>query len=108
MIGDPEEDEELSWRPPCETDDETALEFPGSPPPRKAAGEPDYSHPLLAPLARTQDAVARLEARVQAASPAVAEGLRARMSYREVAGWLSYAHVWIQDSSRRPCPAMPV
>jgi hypothetical protein len=36
-----------------------------------------------------------LETGVELASPAVAEGLRARLSYREAAGWLGYAHVWI-------------
>ena len=30
-----------------------------------------------------------------AASPAVAEGLRARIAYREAAGWLAHAHTWI-------------
>ncbi|MGH7086633.1 MAG: helix-turn-helix domain-containing protein, partial [Acetobacteraceae bacterium] len=65
--------------------------------------EPDSTHPLLTPLARAQDAVARLEARAEAASPAVAEGLRARMSYREAAGWLAHAHIWIhpQDLALR-------
>jgi hypothetical protein len=29
------------------------------------------------------------------ASAAVAEGLRARLSYREASGWLSHSHVWI-------------
>lgn len=102
MTGDPEEDEEF-WRPPWETDDETALEPPGPPRLRRPPAEPDFTHPLLAPLARAQGAVARLEARTEAASPAVAEGLRARMSYREAAGWLSHSHVWIhpQDLALR-------
>jgi hypothetical protein len=65
------------------------------------------THPSLwssrTPLARAQDAVARLEARTEAASPAVAEGLRARMAYREAAGWLAHAHIWIhpQDLALR-------
>jgi hypothetical protein len=29
------------------------------------------------------------------ASPAVVEGLRARMSYLEAAGWLAHAYAWI-------------
>jgi hypothetical protein len=34
---------------------------------------PDYAHhPLLAPLAKAQDAVARLEARAEAAPPDIA------------------------------------
>ncbi len=61
----------------------------------KQPAEPDYDHPLLTPLARAQDAVARLEAQAEMASAAVAEGLRARMSYLEAAGWLSYVHIWI-------------
>jgi len=98
-----EDDEDQWWRPPWETDDDAALEPPGPPPLRKLATGPDHTHPLLAPLARAQDAVARLEARVGAASPAVAEGLRARMAYREAAGWLSHAHIWIhpQDLALR-------
>ena len=88
------EDEEAWWRPPWEDDE--ADEPPGGPPPRrKPAVEPDYAHPLLGPLARAQDGLARLEARTEAASAAVAEGLRARMAYREAAGWLMRAHVWI-------------
>jgi HTH DNA binding domain len=87
-------DEEEDWfRPVWETEDE--LDPPGPPRPRKQPVEPDYRHPLLTPLARAQDAVARLEARAEMASDAVAEGLRARLSYREAAGWLRCAHVWI-------------
>jgi hypothetical protein len=56
---------------------------------------PGDSHPLLQPLADAQDAVARLEASVAAASPAVAEGLRARIAYREAAGWLAHEHTWV-------------
>jgi signal transduction histidine kinase len=52
-------------------------------------------HPLLSPLAEAQDAVARLEATAAAASPAIAQGLRARIAYREAAGWLAHAHTWI-------------
>src|SRR5271163_4737916 len=95
MSGSQEDDEEVWWRPPWETDDEPALEPPGTPSPRKAAVEPDYTHPLLTPLAQAQDAIARLEARAEAASPAVAEGLRARIAYREAAGWLTYSNIWI-------------
>lgn len=94
MTGDPEDDEGFWFKPPWETDDEATLEPPG--PLRRApkpAAEPDYDHPLLAPLARAQDALARLEAKAEAASEAAAEGLRARMAYREAAGWLRHAHV---------------
>jgi hypothetical protein len=96
MPGDPEEDDDSWFKPVWETEDEEALEPPG---PlrhvRKSAAEPDYYHPLLTPLARAQDAVARLEAKVETASGAVAEGLRARIAYLEAAGWLRHAHVWI-------------
>jgi hypothetical protein len=86
------EDDDL-FRPPWETD--PALDPPGRPRAQKRAVEPDYDHPLLAPLARAQDALARLEAKAEMASEAVAEGLRARMSYLEAAGWLRFAHVGI-------------
>jgi hypothetical protein len=60
-------------------------------------------HPLLTPLAEAQDAVARLEATAITTSPDVVEGLRARISYREAAGWLAHAHTWIhpQDLALR-------
>jgi hypothetical protein len=94
MIGsDGEEDEDFPFRPVWETEEET--EPPGKPRARPVAKEPDYTHPLLAPLARAQDAVARLDARTEAAPANIAEGLRARLSYREASGWLAYSHVWI-------------
>jgi hypothetical protein len=101
MSGSQEDEDEAWWKPPWETNDE--IEPPGPPRPRQPATEPDYDHPLLTPLARAQDAVARLEARTEAASPAVAEGLRARMAYREAAGWLAHDHIWIhpQDLALR-------
>jgi HTH DNA binding domain len=93
-MSDEVENEEEDWfRPVWETEDEP--DPPGRPRPRKAAAEPDYAHPLLTPLARAQDALARLEARAEMASDAVAEGLRARLSYLEAAGWLRCAHIWI-------------
>ena len=96
MPDDPAVDDDDFWfRPVWETDDEVALDPPGAPRTRKPPSEPDYDHPLLTPLARAQDAVARLEAKAESASPAVAEGLRARMAYLEAAGWLRCAHVWI-------------
>jgi hypothetical protein len=52
-------------------------------------------HPLLAPLAEAQDGVARLEATAATASAAVVEGLRARVAYREAAGWLAHSHTWV-------------
>jgi hypothetical protein len=95
MTGDPEDDAGLWLRPVWETEDESVLEPPGRPRARKAPAEPDYDHPLLTPLARAQDAVARLQAKTEMASAVVAEGLRARMSYLEASGWLRHAHLWI-------------
>jgi hypothetical protein len=97
MPGDPEEEDEFWFKPVWETEDEASLEPPGPPlfRARKTAAEPDFNHPLLTPLAAAQDAVARLEAKTEAASDAVADGLRARMAYLEAAGWLAHAHVWI-------------
>jgi HTH DNA binding domain len=95
MPGDPEETDDGWFRPPWEIDEDADLEPPGRPLPRNPATEPDYRHPLLLPLARALDALTRLEVRAEAASPPAAEGLRARMSYREASGWLAHAHVWI-------------
>jgi hypothetical protein len=50
---------------------------------------------LLLPLARAQGALARLEATAAAASAAVQEGLRARLAFREAAGWLAHHGHWI-------------
>jgi HTH DNA binding domain len=90
-----DEEEDAAWfRPVWETDDEPTP--PGRVPSR--AGRyvpPDYTHPLLSPLAQAQDAVARLEARLDVADDAVASGLRARAAYREAAGLLAFSHVWI-------------
>src|SRR5690349_13609014 len=88
-----EEEEDEAWWRPVWADEET--EPPGTLRRPKPAGAPDYGHQLLAPLARAQDAVARLEARAEAADPGIAEGLRARMAYREAAGWLQFAQVSI-------------
>jgi hypothetical protein len=103
MPGDPRNDDESWFKPVWEFEDE--LEPPGPFRARKPAPEPDYDHPLMTPLAAAQDAVARLEAKVETASEAVAEGLRARMSYLEAAGWLRShfsVHPWdlaLRDAS---------
>jgi hypothetical protein len=55
----------------------------------------EEARPLLLPLARAQDALARLEAAAAAASAAVREGLWARLSFREAAGWLAHQGHWI-------------
>ena len=51
--------------------------------------------PLLLPLARAQDAVARLEAGVETASEDVAAGLRARVSLHEASGYLGHRHTTV-------------
>lgn len=51
--------------------------------------------PLLMPLARTQDALARLETGVEGASPEVASGLRARVSLHEASGYLGHRHTTV-------------
>ena len=89
MESDGEDEDDNPWRPVWETDDEA--DPPGRRHSRQAAAAADYAHPLLGPLARAQDAIARLEAHTEAAPPAIAEGLRARLAYREAAGWLMYA-----------------
>jgi hypothetical protein len=96
MSGDPEKEEkEDLFRPVWELDDDDELEPPGPVRARKRAPAPDYNHRLMTPLVKAHDAVARLESKLEMASEAVAEGLRARMSYLEAAGWLEHAHVRI-------------
>jgi hypothetical protein len=105
MSGDPEDNDLEGWfRPPWESDDEEALEAPGRRlRGRKAASDIDYDHPLLTPLARAQDALARLQVKAEMASPAVVEGLRARLSYREAAGWLNCWGQWIDPLDLALC-----
>jgi hypothetical protein len=51
---------------------------------------------LLTPVADASAALARLDARLEAADPAVADGLRARLALREAAGWLAHQHgTWV-------------
>ena len=72
-------DEDDAWlRPPWEDAD--------PPPVRHRAAPPRAHEALLIPLARAQDAVARLEASVAAAPEDVATGLRARLALFEAAG----------------------
>ena len=56
---------------------------------------PDNPRTLLLPLARAQDAVARLEAATAAVSAAVRDGLWTRVAFREAAGWLAHQGHWI-------------
>jgi hypothetical protein len=66
----------------------------------KPSRVPSYNdeHPLLFPLSQAQDALTRLDALTSAASPSVAEGVRARLAFREASGWLSYSHVWVHHN----------
>ena len=105
MPGDPEEkdDEGFFGRPgkPRRAD----LEPPAPPRTRQTAPEPDYGHPLLQPLARAQDAMARLETALKPPRRPSPRALRARLSYREAAGWLALCACL--DSSARSGPARP-
>lgn len=93
MFSAGDDDDEFWLRPVWETEEEETP--PGSPPPRKPVPDPDYTHPLLGPLARAQHAVTRLDARAEAAAPVIGEGLRARLALREAAGWLAWARFTI-------------
>jgi hypothetical protein len=65
-------------------------------PPRRTSGRA-YAEAaaLLAPLAAAQDALARLDARTEAAPPPIRDGLVARLVFREAAGWLAYRQAWV-------------
>jgi hypothetical protein len=55
----------------------------------------EQTRALLLPLARAQDALARLEAAAAAVSAEVRDGLWARLAFREAAGWLAHQGYWI-------------
>lgn len=50
---------------------------------------------MLSQILAAQDALARLEASTEASVPAVRAGLRARITYREAAGWLAHHGTWV-------------
>src|SRR3954471_12217917 len=83
------------WLRPVWADDAADLDTPpwhrspGSPPRPRRAAATETSEALLAPLARAAAALARLDAAADAASPAVQQGLVARLAYAEAAGWLA-------------------
>jgi hypothetical protein len=58
-------------------------------------GDIEDNRALLLPLARAQGGLVRLEAMAAAASGVVQEGLRARLAFREAAGWLAHQGHWI-------------
>lgn len=88
--GDPW-DEDWRDRPP---DPEPPLweADPESPP---HAAPPLVTPALLHALAAAEDALSRLDAGALAATPAVREGLAARLAFREAAGWLAHAETWV-------------
>jgi hypothetical protein len=91
-------------RPVWEDTDETdgvpglGLRQDGPTPPSRAGNAAwlpaEAVFPLLAPLCDAQDALSRLDARVEAAPEPVRAGIVARMAWREAAGWLAHAHAW--------------
>ena len=93
--------EDTAWRPVWK-DDEVGSEaaVPSWISPSRARApqrrEPDWSA-LLVPLAAAEDALSRLDAAAEAASPALREGLVARLAFAEAAGWLAAAadRAWI-------------
>ena len=93
-------EQEEPWRPVWE-DAGSEAEAAASPPwralgPPRRRVAPDW-HALVAPLAAAEDALSRLDAGAEAASPALREGLVARLAFAEAAGWLASAagRAWI-------------
>lgn len=91
-------DDDFWFRPVWEDE---PVEKGCDPPRMPAPNRPGAPHNLdsaglLAPIATASAALARLDARLEAADPAVAEGLRARLALREAAGWLAHQHrTWV-------------
>jgi HTH DNA binding domain len=103
--GDTEDDEPDPWfRPVWEDDSETEAADRNPPPlPRRPWSAPaprtvSPAEALLAPLAAAQDALARLDARAEAASDPIRTGLIARLAFREAAGWLAARHAWVHPT----------
>jgi hypothetical protein len=96
--GEPEAAERDPWfRPVWDGDEDGALEpaVRPRPPQYGPAGTAADAAALLAPLAAAQDALARLDAKTEAASPPIREGLVARLVFREAAGWLAHQRAWV-------------
>lgn len=93
------EDDDDPWfrQPWMDEPDETGLEPPGPLPAARPGRAADGgTAALLGPLSDASTALARLDARLEASTPAVAEGLRARLALREAAGWLAHQHgAWV-------------
>lgn len=97
MSGLPAEEEE-PWRGRRTGIDDSIGLVPALPRKRTSSDRLDLAHPLLIPLSRAQNSVARLEAAVAGVSDAVAEGIRARMAYAEAAGWMAHVSTWIDPN----------
>jgi hypothetical protein len=54
-----------------------------------------YGRDAARPADRGQDALARLDARAAAAPEPLRAGLRARLAFREAAGWLAASGAWV-------------
>lgn len=96
-----EEDDDPWFRQPwMDEPDETGFEPPDPPPAAKRGRATDGdAATLLRLLADASAALARLEARLETSTPAVAEGLRARVALREAAGWLAHQHgPWVHPT----------
>jgi len=106
-LSEDDEDDADPWlRPVWEDDsDETAAAEHAAPALSHRPWAPLAARPvgatdnlLLAPLAAAQDALARLDARAEAAPAAVCAGLIARLAWREAAGWLAACHAWVHPA----------
>lgn len=64
---------------------------------QQSKGGLEDARALLTPLATAIEILTRLDTLVSVASPEVAVGLRARMAFKEAAGWLSFSHVRIHE-----------
>ena len=84
------------WRPVWEDGDAEARPGWALPGQARLRPAPDWAT-LVLPLAAAEDALSRLDAGAEAASPAVREGLVARLAFAEAAGWLASAadRAWI-------------
>ena len=96
-----EDDDDPPLRPTWdETEDEADIDLGLRRPFTRPAGLQDQNAPadvwgaVLVPLCAATDALARLDARTEAAATAIREGLIARLAYLEAAGFLAHAHAW--------------
>jgi hypothetical protein len=104
MGGFPDEDEAPYWLADPDADGEgddlDLSQLKPRPRSRNLDDAPitEMTRPLIAPLFRATNAIARLEAAVSCAPPAVIEGIGARIAYREAAGWLGHVSAWVHPT----------